>query len=316
MLRKKIISLGLAGLLSASLLVGCGNTKVKTESSKPEQPKQEQKVVFDEVIADNEYIKMTLVGKEKNEYGAIALKVLVENKTDDDLLVSTENLQVNGIMNDPYWSCVVNAKAQAYSFIEWYVDSETNTNVKTVDDLKNIKGDLGVSVAIPGTSDEYEFKFRTQISILSDKTVSKEITDKKDVETAKVTEDKAEVKTTKDKEEEKTPSQDNNKSTQKDTNQKETKLTKKKSNKNTTKEEPVYNEYGYDQYGNYDPNKDLYNDREWNDEDYERWDDIHDDEEPIQEDDNIDPDTGLAKIKDGTHLGEEAERQDMENPIE
>ena len=310
MLSKKILSLGLAGLLSASLLVGCGNTKVKTESSKPEQPKQEQKVVFDEVIADNEYIKMTLVGKEKNEYGAIALKVLVENKTDDGLLVSTENLQVGGVMNDPYWSCVVNAKAQAYSFIEWYVDSETNTNVKTVDDLKNIKGDLGVSVAIPGTSDEYEFKFRTQISILSDETVSKETTDKKEVVAEKPSSDKTNSKPEENKVETKTvsnekkqteptdntPKEDNNTITKKDTNQKETKLTKKKSNKNTTKEEPVYNEYGYDQYGNYDPNKDLNNDREWNDEDYERWYNIYGDEEedyddyseePIQEADDV-----------------------------
>ena len=310
MLSKKILSLGLAGLLSASLLVGCGNTKVKTESSKPEQPKQEQKVVFDEVIADNEYIKMTLVGKEKNEYGAIALKVLVENKTDDGLLVSTENLQVGGVMNDPYWSCVVNAKAQAYSFIEWYVDSDLNTNVKTVDDLKNIKGDLGVSVAIPGTSDEYEFKFRTQISILSDETVSKETTDKKEVVAEKPSSDKTNSKPEENKVETKTvsnekkqteptdntPKEDNNTITKKDTNQKETKLTKKKSNKNTTKEEPVYNEYGYDQYGNYDPNKDLNNDREWNDEDYERWYNIYGDEEedyddyseePIQEADDV-----------------------------
>ena len=66
--------------------------------------------------------------------------------------------------------------------------------------------------------------------------------------------------------------------------------------KDKPKEEPVYNEYGYDQYGNYDPNKDLNNDREWNDEDYERWDDIYGDkeedyddysEEPIQEADDV-----------------------------
>ena len=97
-------------------------------------------------------------------------------------------------MNDPYWSCVVNAKAQAYSFIEWYVDSETNPNVKTVDDLKNINGDLEVAVAIPGTSDEYEHKFRTQISILSDETVSKEITDKKEVVAEKPSSDKTDSK--------------------------------------------------------------------------------------------------------------------------
>lgn len=36
-------------------------------------------------------------------------------------------------------------------------------------------------------------------------------------------------------------------------------------------------------------------------------------EEPKQQNDNIDPDTGLAKVKDGTHLGEEADKQDKQN---
>ena len=36
-------------------------------------------------------------------------------------------------------------------------------------------------------------------------------------------------------------------------------------------------------------------------------------EEPKQQNDNIDPDTGLAKVKDGTHLQEEADKQDKQN---
>ena len=32
-----------------------------------------------------------------------------------------------------------------------------------------------------------------------------------------------------------------------------------------------------------------------------------------KQNDNIDPDTGLAKVKDGTHLGEEADKQDKQN---
>ena len=36
-------------------------------------------------------------------------------------------------------------------------------------------------------------------------------------------------------------------------------------------------------------------------------------EEPKQQNDNIDTDTGLAKVKDGTHLGEEADKQDKQD---
>ena len=32
-----------------------------------------------------------------------------------------------------------------------------------------------------------------------------------------------------------------------------------------------------------------------------------------EQNDNIDPETGLAKVKDGTHLGEEADKQDKQD---
>ena len=91
-----------------------------------------------------------------------------------------------------------------------------------------------------------------------------------------VTKDKAEAKeTTKDKEEVKAPTKDNKESSEKRVNTKKDTNTKEEPKKNTKKEKLIYDEYGYDQYGNYDPNKDLYNDREWNDDDHKRWEEAH-----------------------------------------
>ena len=91
-----------------------------------------------------------------------------------------------------------------------------------------------------------------------------------------VTKDKAETKeATKDKEEVKAPTKDNKESSEKRVNTKKDTNTKEEPKKNTKKEKLIYDEYGYDQYGNYDPNKDLYNDREWNDDDHKRWDEAH-----------------------------------------
>ena len=85
-----------------------------------------------------------------------------------------------------------------------------------------------------------------------------------------VTKDKTEVKATKD----------NKESSKKQVNTKKEKPKEEPKKKNTntkkdTKEKPIYDEYGYDQYGNYDPNKDLYNDREWSDDDHKRWEKAH-----------------------------------------
>ena len=94
-----------------------------------------------------------------------------------------------------------------------------------------------------------------------------------------VTKDKAEAKeTTKDKEEVKAPTKDNKESSEKRVNTKKDTNTKEEPKKNTKKEKLIYDEYGYDQYGNYDPNKDLYNDREWSDDDHKRWEEAHGDD--------------------------------------
>ena len=87
---------------------------------------------------------------------------------------------------------------------------------------------------------------------------------------------------TKDKTETKEATKDNKESSKKQVNTKKDNTTVKKDTKKEEpkkeepkKEKPIYDEYGYDQYGNYDPNKDLHNDREWNDDDYKRWEEAH-----------------------------------------
>lgn len=142
--------------------------------------------------------------------------------------------------------------------------------------------------------------------------------DKGEVKEGTTKEDKKdEVKEDKDKEvpkenkksdSKKQTSKDNKKETTNDNTKKDNKTNVKKDTetKETTKEKPVYNEYGYDQYGNYNPNKDLHNDREWSDEDYERWEDIYGDD--VEDYGEEEP----GFIKDGTGLGEKEWNQDMD----
>ena len=327
MLSKKIISLGLVSLLSASLLVGCSDSKDKT-MDKADTKIEEQKF-NKEVVADNEYFKMTVINKDMDEYSSfVRIQVLVENKTDKDINIYLENISVDGVMNDPAWCVEVTANNKAYSYIEWVIDSETNPNVKTVEDLKNIEGEVYV------TDNNYNELFRTDINMLMTKD---------NVKTEAKATDKSDS----------TPKEDSKKSTQtviKDINQNETKSTQKKSNKNNTKEEhsnkhkcwlckknitnenfggysedgtmicyKCLNKYGKDEPE--EPKEEGYyttcpnGHKVWTvngDYDCQQcYDDYM-----SQEDNNIDEETGLAKIKDGTHLGEEAERQDNMESME
>ena len=276
-INKKGISVLLSGMLLSGMLVGCSDNKDKT-MDKADTKIEEQKF-NEEVVADNEYFKMTVLDKDMDEYNSfVRIKVLVENKTDKDIIVYLENICVDGVMNDPAWCVEVTANNKAYPYIEWLIDSETNPNVKTVEDLKNIDGEIYV------TDSNYNELFRTDINMLMTKdnvkTEAKATKEKKDKE-IEVAKDKSEEKeVAKDKEEEKAPSQDNNKSDEKqiDTKKDNNSTKKKPVTKEEPKEKPVYDEYGYDQNGNYDPNEDLYNDREWDDEDHKRWEEIHGDD--------------------------------------
>lgn len=297
MLSKKILSLGLVGLLSASLLVGCGSEFDSTE------------------YLDKQGKQLIKQYENREKYNYIKVE-------------SLEPFVSEGMYKDKYIMMtgkVTDIKEEGQACYEISFDFEENHTIdfirvfinKNMIDVKFNKGDTitvygrcnGIQTKRYGDeSFDYwhifayflELGDTTNKDINTKDTAIKETKDDKDVATEiqpkKVTVNVSEQATDKP---DSTPKEGNNKSYQKDTNQKETKSTQKKSNENTTKEdkkeEPIYDEYGYDQYGNYDPNKDLNNDREWNDEDYERWYDIYGDEEedyddyseePIQETDD------------------------------
>ena len=302
MLSKKILSLGLAGLLSASLLVGCSSEFDSTEYL-DEQGKQlikqyENREKYNYVKVESlepfvsedmykdKYIMMTGKVTDIKEEGQACYEIsfdFKENHTIDFIRVFINKNMIDVKFNKGdtitvYGRCngIQTKRFDDESFDYWHISAyflelgdTTNKDINTKD------------TAIKETTDDKDVVTESQPKKVTIN-VSEQATDKPDS----------------------TPKENNNKSDQKDTNQKETKSTKevtqKKSNENTTKEdkkeEPIYDEYGYDQYGNYDPNKDLNNDREWNDEDYERWYDIYGDEEedyddyseePIQEADDV-----------------------------
>ena len=307
MLSKKILSLGLVSLLSASLLVGCDSEFDSTE-----------------YLSDSGKYALEIERKTNREYERLTgLTVLGEVQYKDKYIVATGKVSDTPHIED---NCMLISFDLDGDDNDSSIDSEGNNSPypirisipKTMVDIKFDEGDTitvyGRFAGLREHRGDKDLKYwhisayflelgdTTNKDINTKDKAIKETTDNKDVATEsqpqkKVTLNVSEQASDKP---DSTPKEDSKKSYQKDTNQKETKSTQKKSNENTTKEdkkeEPIYDEYGYDQYGNYDPNKDLYNDREWNDDDYERWDDIYGDEEedyddyseePIQEADDV-----------------------------
>mgnify|MGYP000871880401 CR=1 FL=1 len=93
------------------------------------------------VLYEDESVRLILVGApEINEYDNLTLRVIVENMTDHNLMVSLENLSCNGwsISDD---SISVPAKKKAKEIFEFY-DAVTDAEIEKAEDVQDIEGSL------------------------------------------------------------------------------------------------------------------------------------------------------------------------------
>ena len=96
------------------------------------------------VLLDNEYITITLQGEVEESY-YLGYELVLENKSDEYILVSTENTSVDGYMmylNLQNSSVSPGKKAKAELQI---YNSEEGAMVKTLADLKNVEGGFRLS---------------------------------------------------------------------------------------------------------------------------------------------------------------------------
>ena len=122
------------------------NESNKDATATIEDDKSAVKAQQEIVVLDNEYCKMIITETyEDKTWNEIGFKVTIENKTDKDLLIGAEDVSVNGYMNDPVWAVDVTAGNKVNSKISWLTNNEDNNNVKSVDDLKNVKMKISIS---------------------------------------------------------------------------------------------------------------------------------------------------------------------------
>ena len=126
---KKVI----VAVLLLALLCGCGSgekapvvtdtpsaqpTEAPTASPAPTaEPSAEP--VKETVIVDNDALTFTIKGTTVDSYG-YHINVLLENKTDKNVLVVWEDVSVDDFMNDTYWSEYIKAGKKAPSEILFY----------------------------------------------------------------------------------------------------------------------------------------------------------------------------------------------------
>ena len=91
----------------------------------------------EKVLFDTDECSMVVIGFEEDGIWGPELNVYFDNKSDKDLLISFEDVSVNGTMCDPYWGTVVTAGNNAYAAISWM---EEDLDANEIEQIEEVQG--------------------------------------------------------------------------------------------------------------------------------------------------------------------------------
>ena len=137
----KRIFLMLAALAIVLSLAACGEAPSTDETNNDSsvsvsQPPESQTAGFSPlVLADNEQFTVKITGIDPNGFWGYTLKVFLENKTDQELMFSTDDVSVNGFMCDPYWAASVAAGKKANEEISFSEGDFQKNGIEAVEEI-------------------------------------------------------------------------------------------------------------------------------------------------------------------------------------
>ena len=88
-------------------------------TDKQSAPPARKPAETDIVLIDNDDCAIIVTGFDPENSWGYAVRLYLRNKTEEDLIFSTENTSVNGIMCEPFWAEIVTAGHSAFSTILW-----------------------------------------------------------------------------------------------------------------------------------------------------------------------------------------------------
>ncbi len=82
----------------------------------------------DKVLIDNDKVKFVVTGVADDTLFGKTIKVYIENKTANSMMVDTDNETINGKVIDPLWACEVPANMATFSTINWIGANKLENN--------------------------------------------------------------------------------------------------------------------------------------------------------------------------------------------
>ncbi len=90
----------------------------------------------DQIIIDNEYVTVTVVGYELDDIWGYTVNLFLQNKTDSTVMFSADEASVNGYMLDPFYADSVSAGKCAFSSMSWGTDDLEENGIVEVEEIE------------------------------------------------------------------------------------------------------------------------------------------------------------------------------------
>lgn len=104
----------------------------------------------EQVILDNEYCSMIVTGFAEDDIWGYGMKIYLENKTEEKVMFSLNDVTVNGFMCDPFWAASVPAEKRSNTAVTWFSDTFEENGITQVEKIQG-----SISVRNDETYDEY-----------------------------------------------------------------------------------------------------------------------------------------------------------------
>lgn len=92
----------------------------------------------DIVLVDNDELSVTVIGYDKDNIWGYSVNVFIQNKTDKNIMFSTDNESINGFMVSALWAETVPSGKCSFGSITWFSSSLEDNNITTVENIEFI----------------------------------------------------------------------------------------------------------------------------------------------------------------------------------
>ncbi|MDO5446022.1 MAG: hypothetical protein Q4F31_10440 [Eubacteriales bacterium] len=99
---------------------------------------ERRKTDTEKIIYSDDRFDFIILDTSVDEIWGYNINCYLDNKTDNNIMFSWENVSVNGFMCDPFWATEIPAHTKAYNSVSFY-DSQLNENNLTYDEISDIE---------------------------------------------------------------------------------------------------------------------------------------------------------------------------------